>query len=406
MKVAVVGAGTAGMSSALLLCRDGHDVTVFDRVADPRPIGAGILLQSLGQRILDDLGLRDELAACSRRVRHIDGRTRGGSTVLRFGYEDAPGAIAGLGVHRGDLFRILWQAAERAGIPIETASPIDDVRHAADGWHLIRPAGDERGPFALVVAADGHRSQIRRRLGLAKRDREYPFGAIWTVVPDPDQLSADVLWQRYGGTRITLGILPTGLDQASIFWSVPVRDLDRTLADGVAAWLARARPYAGHLGALVERVTDAGLLGVRYRDVVVRRPYVTQGDHGIVLVGDAAHAMSPQLGMGASLALADAWSLATCVQAQPDRLGPAAEAYARDRRAHVAWYTWLSRLMTPVFQSDLLPLGWARDMAFRPAARVPWIRRQFATILRGEQTSPWTSWGPTRRGGPLAERRE
>ena len=96
------------------MSRDGHDVTVFDRVADPRPIGAGILLQSLGQRTLDDLGLRDELAACSRRVRHIDGRTRTGSTVLRFGYEDAPGAIAGLGVHRGDLFRILWLAAERA----------------------------------------------------------------------------------------------------------------------------------------------------------------------------------------------------------------------------------------------------------------------------------------------------
>jgi len=59
MKVGVIGAGTAGMSSALLLSRDGHDVTVFDRVADPRPIGAGILLQSLGQPILDDLGLRD-----------------------------------------------------------------------------------------------------------------------------------------------------------------------------------------------------------------------------------------------------------------------------------------------------------------------------------------------------------
>ena len=402
MKVAVVGAGTAGMSSALLLSRDGHDVTVFDRVVDPRPIGAGILLQHLGQRILDDLGLRDELAACSRPVRHIDARTRRGGTVLRFGYEDAPGATAGLGVHRGDLFRILWQAAERSGIRIETATTVDDVRHDSDGWHLVGPSGAVLGPFALVVAADGHRSRIRSRLGLARRDREYPFGAIWSVVPDPDQLAGDVLWQRYGGTQTTLGILPTGLDQASIFWSVRVRDIERTVAAGVDAWLARARPYAGHLGALLERVTDAGLLGVRYRDVVVRQPFVAHGEHAIVLVGDAAHAMSPQLGMGASLALADAWSLATCVRAHPDRLTAAVEAHARNRRAHVAWYTWLSRLMTPVFQSDLLPLGWGRDLAFRPAARVPWVRRQFATILRGEQTSPWTSWGPTRPGGPLA----
>jgi hypothetical protein len=69
----------------------------------------------------------------------------------------------------------------------------------------------------------------------------------------------------------------------------------------------------------------------------------------------------------------------------------------------VAWYTWLTRLLTPAFQSDLVPLGWARDVAFPVAARIPWVRRQFATILRGEQTSPWTSWRPTRPGGPLAD---
>src|SRR5215218_1628279 len=65
MRVAVVGSGTGGASAALLLARDGHAVEIFERVPDPRPVGAEILLQPLGQRILATLGLADELAAKS-----------------------------------------------------------------------------------------------------------------------------------------------------------------------------------------------------------------------------------------------------------------------------------------------------------------------------------------------------
>jgi len=401
MKVAVVGAGTAGLAAALLLARDGHDVVVHERVDDPRPVGAGILLQPLGQRVLAEIGLADALAACSTPVRSIDGRTRRGWPVLRFGYADAPGAGYGLGVHRGDLFRLMWSAIRAAGMTIHTASPVRGIRHEARGWVLEGPADDRA--FDLVVAADGSRSVLRRSLGLASLDVGYPFGAIWAVVSDPDHLAGDTLWQRYGGTRNTLGILPTGTEQASIFWTERTRELDATRAAGTAAWLERARPYASHLLPLVERVAAGGLLAARYRDVVVRRPHQLAGRHAAVLVGDAAHAMSPQLGMGASLALADAWSLAHQIRVHGSDLPGAIEAHHRGRRAHVAWYTWLSRFMTPVFQSDLVPIGWARDAAFPLAARVPWVRRQFATILRGVQTTPWSRWEPTRPGQPLDE---
>ena len=393
MRIAVVGAGTAGLAAAWFLARDGHEVTVLERVAEPGPIGAGILLQPLGQRILAEMGLAEPLARRSTPVRRIEGRTRAGRTVLSFGYDDAPAlAGVGLGVHRGDLFALLVDAIRDAGIDLETGRAIVDLAHARDGWWLIDAASGRHGPWDLVVAADGVRSVVRRRLGLAVKDAGYPYGAIWAVVPDPDRLAGDVLAQRYGDTRIALGILPTGLDQASIFWAEPSRAIERTVAAGSRAWLDRARPFAGHLGDLVERVADVGILGVRYRDVVVPDPTVVRDGHGVVLIGDAAHAMSPQLGMGASLALADAWSLARALRSHGPAPGPGLAAHAADRRDHIRWYRWLSRYMTPVFQSDLVPMGWARDTLFGPAAHVPWVRRQFATILRGEQTSPWTRW--------------
>ena len=50
--------------------------------------------------------------------------------------------------------------------------------------------------------------------------------------------------------------------------------------------------------------------------------------------------------------------------------------------------------MTPVFQSDLVPIGWARDALMEPIARIPWVRGQFVTTFMGGRTSPWTFWRP------------
>jgi 2-polyprenyl-6-methoxyphenol hydroxylase-like FAD-dependent oxidoreductase len=403
MRIAVVGSGTGGAASALLLARDGHEVEIFERVPDPRPVGAGILLQPLGQRILATLGLADELAAASTPVRRIEGRLGGpsGRFVLRFGYEDAGSPHVGLGVNRGALFGVLWRALADAGVPVRVGWEVDRVHVEPEGAHLVAGDGATAGPFDLVVAADGARSRIRRQLGLATKDVRYPYGALWTVVADPDGLVPDALVQRYRDTRCMLGFLPTGIGEVSIFWSIRNRDAEAAIAAGPAWFVERAAPFAPDFVPLLDRVKDSPILGAAYRDVVVPRPSALIGRAGVALVGDAAHAMSPQLGMGASLALADAWSLAASLRGRAT-LAEALDAYGRDRRAHVRWYTWLSRLMTPVFQSNLVPLGWARDLAFGPAARLGIVRAQFADILLGEQTSPFTRWTPTKRGGPLA----
>ena len=285
MRVAVVGAGTAGLTTALLLARDGHDVSVVERVADPRPIGAGILLQTLGQRILATLGLADELAACSTPVRKIDGRTLRGAAVLRSAIPMPRRRRWGSASTAATCSGVLWDAARNAASRSRRASASRAVAHARDGWYLSRDAGERIGSVRPRRWRGRPSFRPPSIAQPARRDVEYPYGVVWAVVPDPEGLAGDTLWQRYGGTRITLGILPTGLGQTSIFWSERIRDLDAVVAAGPAAWLERALPYAGHLGQLVERVTDTGLLAARYRDVVVRRPVVVAGPHGAVLVG-------------------------------------------------------------------------------------------------------------------------
>jgi FAD-dependent urate hydroxylase len=206
-------------------------------------------------------------------------------------------------------------------------------------------------------------------------------GALWAVLDDPDERHAGTLAQVYRGTREMLGFLasgrPTGVPQVSLFWSVPVarlrghRDLD--------GWRADVRRLTGRADHLLDQVTE--LLPAVYGDVVIRRWHAGR----LVFVGDSGHAMSPQLGQGVNLALLDALVLARCLE-RHSSVDAALSAYSEARRAHLRFYSWASRLMTPVFQSHLGLLGPPRDLLLHPVSRIPWLRRQFVSALAGAKT--------------------
>jgi 2-polyprenyl-6-methoxyphenol hydroxylase-like FAD-dependent oxidoreductase len=124
------------------------------------------------------------------------------------------------------------------------------------------------------------------------------------------------------------------------------------------------------------------LLLARYHDIVLRRFY--QGR--VVFIGDAAHAMSPQLGQGANLALFDAMILADCVEDNDSVAGALAD-YERRRRSHLAFYQFATRWLTPFFQSDHEILGIPRDLFMGSACRLPFFRalmvRTMAGVKRG-----------------------
>lgn len=391
MRVAVVGLGNAGAALACLLAeqRPDLDLVVLEQADDPQPVGAGIWLQHLGQQVLDRLGLLAPLRERSREVDHVDVRTWTGRPLLDLRYADVPGSVPALGVHRGTLFSLLHDEVRRRGVRVETGVAVTGVRPTPGGMAVETATGDH-GTYDLVVGADGSRSPVRHAAGLARRDHGYAYGALWAVVDDPDGLAGGRLFQSLRGTREYLGVLPTGLGRASVFWSTPLAGTAATVAGGLDAWRAHARPLAGELAPLLDRVDH--LLPAGYRDVVVRAPYrLADARSGVALVGDAAHAMSPQLGVGTSLALADAWTLADVLRSGRP-LAQALAAYAHARRAHVRWYQWWTRLMMPVFQSGLTPLAAPRDLLAGPVSRVPWVRTQAVTTLTGDRTSPWSRW--------------
>lgn len=391
LSVGVVGAGTAGPAAAILLARAGARVTLFERVAAPSPVGAGLLLQPTGLAVLARLGCLAPVLERGAPIARLKGVTPTGRTVLDLAYRARRPDLAGLGVHRGSLFAALWAALAPAGVEVRTGVAIDDLDAP------VLAGGD------LVIVADGARSTLRTAVGPVRRAAPYPYGALWCLGRDPERRFDGELFQVYRGARQMLGLLPSGCAPGddtplcSLFWSLPMagpRGVEAVRAAGLDAWRRDALSLCPRAEPLLSQVDDLdALLTAPYYDVVMTRTIRVDPARGpaAVVLGDAAHAMSPQLGQGANLALLDAAALADAVLAQgavsnPGQLASALLAYERARRGPVRTYQRLSRWLTPIFQSDHEGLAAVRDRVFGPLCRVPPVRRLMLDALCGVKT--------------------
>jgi 2-polyprenyl-6-methoxyphenol hydroxylase-like FAD-dependent oxidoreductase len=394
--VGVVGCGTAGAAAAILLARAGCEVVVLERVAEPGPVGAGILLQPTGQAVLARLGLLDAILARGARVDRLWFRKRGGAydarapgTLVDLRYAAVDPTWFGVGLHRGVLFGALYEAARvEAGVSVKPGVDVRGLRREGERAVLVDAGGGEHGPFDLVVVADGAISELRGATAQPARDTAYPWGALWFVAEDPRRVFTGELYQIGVRARRLYGVLPTGLGPrganpvVSLFWSLPARELDGWRAGGLDAWKAEVHALDPRIDFVLDEIrSPEQVTFARYRDV--RMP--SWHDRGVVFIGDAAHATSPQLGQGANLALLDAFVLADAVARAPS-IAAALPAYARARRAHLGHYQRMTRWLTPFFQSDSRALGWLRDWTFPLANAIPPLRRLMTETMAGVAT--------------------
>lgn len=389
LRIAIVGYGAAGQAAALFLSAQGHALSVFEQAAEPGPVGAGFLLQPTGLGVLARLGLHDQAQAVGQRIASLHGCTERGRRVMDMRYADHSPDCFGLGMTRGSLFTLLRDAYTDAA-RIHTGVRIAAI--SATGERLTDSAGEEYGPFDLIIAADGAHSCLRASApALVQRQPIYPWGAVWCLLPAEHWPHHDTLQQRYGRAREMIGLLPVGqrADRngrwLTFFFSLPGADVDTF----DAAALIRLRQRVGELwpealGLLSTISSPEQLQRARYRDVVLHRPLQDR----LIFIGDAAHAMSPQLGQGVNMALLDAEALADSLSNHA-ALPQALLDYARCRRRHLAVYQRLSRWLTPLFQSDHDGLAQVRDVIFGPLGRFPLTRRMMLEVLTGTRMSWW-----------------
>jgi 2-polyprenyl-6-methoxyphenol hydroxylase-like FAD-dependent oxidoreductase len=394
LRVGIVGCGSAGPAAALFLARAGHVVEIFERAPVLGPAGTGFILQPTGQWVLRELGLGEAAESFGAQLGGLRTRTHHGRTILDLAYGALAQGAHGLGMHRATLLELFVGAFAGSGVELHLGAEIIDSR-VRGNLRLLRTQQGEHGPYDLVIIANGARSQQRDWLGSRTRVGEYTWGALWTIVRDPERRFPHHLHQVVDGTHTMLGLLPSGSRYddpsanplVSVFWSVRRTQLEALRAEGpaqLAARIAELEPLAEALVAGVDSM-DAWSFA-DYVDVVMKRWHAP----GLVVLGDAAHAMSPQLGQGVNLALWDAWVLAQSI-ADAAELDAALAAYTRSRRPHLAFYQRATRWLTPFFQSDLPVAAAARDWGLPLLGHSRFFDRQMLATMAGMKTGLFTS---------------
>jgi FAD-dependent urate hydroxylase len=329
-RVLVVGGGIAGLALAPMLARTGVAVEVIEREPAWRHAGTGIYLPGNAARALRALGLEAQVASRAveiARQRFYDHR---GRLLCEVDVAELWAAVGPcLAVDRAELHTLLREAADdesiRTGLAVERLAQ-------RDGIVSVEFSDGTSGEYDLVVGADGIHSAVRR-LTFGPTAVSRPMGQVgWRfLAPRPAEVST---WSVMLGRGTALLTLPLAGDRLYCYCDVVSAHDDDTPERGPAERLSElfaefAEPAATLLGAL----DAAADIHVSTIEEVALDRWV---DGRVVLIGDAAHATSPNMAEGAAMALEDALVLTAClhrIPAIPDALA----AFQARRRPRTEW---------------------------------------------------------------------
>lgn len=376
-RVAVVGFGMAGATTAYLLARDGHHVTLFERAPEVTAVGAGIILQPSGQAVLKHLGVLDQVVAHSAPLEALNAVHWHGRRMICNRYPEFEPGCRAYGTHRGVLFDALKTLVETQPVTVRLSTEITHRTVSDHQVTLTDTRGEQHGPFDFVVCGDGSRSVLRKALGTRYWTWLYSHGTLWAIAPGrgvPGELLQVVRRNRY-----LSGLLPLGDHLVTLYWGLPERELEATKRRGLEPLKREIIAFCPQAAEPLEFIHDWDqLLFTTYRANWMSRWF----DRHTICIGDAAHAMSPHLGQGINLAMVDAWVLAACLR-ETTRPHEAFRLWHRRQAMYLRYYAAITFLLSPFFQSDWMFLGRGRDLVLPWLPKIPFVKRQMLMTVCG-----------------------
>lgn len=331
MKSIIVGAGIGGLAAARGLLALGWDVVIYEQASSFRPVGAGITLAPNAVRALDWLGVGAALQEQSAAHGAVGIRDASGRWLMRAPAEalEERFGVPAFALHRAALHEILAR-----GVPGSVIRTSHHVTAVVPGERpVVRfegPDGPGEDAADLVIGADGIDSAVRASLFPDHPGPAYAGYIAWrgiVAAGDAPAGSRDFGATETWGRGERFGIVPLGDGQ--IYWfAVLGAPAGSHREDTLADLRARFGHWHDPIPAVLEATRPESLLlhDIRY----LKEPLPRFHEGNVVLLGDAAHAMTPDLGQGGCQALEDAVTLVALLDEHNDARAALA-AYDRER---------------------------------------------------------------------------
>jgi len=316
-RVLIVGGGLSGTSAALSLQREGIDVEILEKDPVWTATGTGITLMGPAMRALKQLGVLEQCLAegagtSEMKLFNVDGDLFHTLEIPGLLGPDYP-AVGGM--MRPTLHRILAEAATQKGVSVRTGISVAALEQHPNTVEVELTDGSSES-YDLVLGADGLRSQIRQLVFGDEAPAPQPLGqAVWRALLDrPATVTGE--YQFYG-PGVKTGFTPLGPDTMYQFLVQPIADAVLPEPDERPARMRELlAPFGGVVAEVRETITRPEQVDVRKLYWLLMPPPWYRGR--VLLIGDAAHATTPQLAMGGAIALEDGIVLGELLAAEDD----------------------------------------------------------------------------------------
>ncbi|WP_180087032.1 FAD-dependent urate hydroxylase HpxO [Acinetobacter sp. YH12226] len=330
MEIAIIGAGMGGLTTGIALKKFGHRVTIYEQAEQILPVGAAISLWSNGVKCLNYLGLTEQVAKLGGQMNdlaYIDGLN--GEVMTQFSL--AP-LIEEVGqrpypVSRAELQNMLMDAFGRQDIQLgkRMVSIEDKGQHVEIGFQ-----DGSTVSAALLIGADGTHSMTRQYVLGKQVERRYAGYVNWNgLVEISEDLAPAQQWTTFVGEGKRASLMPVAEQRFYFFFDVPLpAGLENQRSEYKTLLKQYFSGWCPQVQRLIDSIDEQKTNRVEIHDI---EPFTQFYKGRVVILGDAAHSTTPDIGQGGCQAMEDAVYLARALQINTLGLEDALKRYQNKR---------------------------------------------------------------------------
>lgn len=371
MEIAIIGAGMGGLTTGIALKKFGHRVTIYEQAEQILPVGAAISLWSNGVKCLNYLGLTEQVAKLGGQMNdlaYIDGLN--GEVMTQFSL--AP-LIEEVGqrpypVSRAELQNMLMDEFGRKDIQLgkKMVSIEDKGQHVEIGFQDGSTAS-----AALLIGADGTHSMTRQYVLGKQVERRYAGYVNWNgLVEISEDLAPAQQWTTFVGEGKRASLMPVAEHRFYFFFDVPLpAGLENQRSEYKTLLKQYFSGWCPQVQRLIDSIDEQKTNRVEIHDI---EPFTQFYKGRVVILGDAAHSTTPDIGQGGCQAMEDAVYLARALQINTLGLEDALKRYQnkRNERANELLLRARKRCDVTHMKDEQITQDWYADLRKEQGAHI------------------------------------